>query len=155
MTTITKELIVPYSAEAMYNLVNDIEKYPEFLPWCSSSKILEANQDSITADLELTYASITKKITTRNELSPATGITMNLVDGPLQHLHGKWEFKSIGDANNHATSSENTLEGCKVSLNLDFAFDNSFMGMAFGKVFQGIANELVDHFYKRAKQVYG
>jgi ribosome-associated toxin RatA of RatAB toxin-antitoxin module len=143
MPTINKELLVPYSASAMYNLVNDIEKYPEFLPWCKSATIITKSAEEVTAELSLSYAAFSQSFTTRNTLVVDSKIIMQLVRGPLKHLQGEWQFIDI---NQH---------GSKVLFNLSFEVENSFLGLAIGKVFSGIASELVDHFYKRAKHVYG
>lgn len=143
MPVINKELLVPYTAEAMYNLVNDIQKYPEFLPWCKTAVIIAQNEHEITAKLGLSYAGFTQSFTTRNSLLPYSKIIMQLVEGPLKHLQGEWQFTNINQL------------GSKVMFCLDFEVENSFLGMAVSKVFSGIAVELVDHFYKRAKYVYG
>jgi len=143
MTEINKELLVPYSAEQMYSLVNDIEQYPEFLDWCSKANILEQSKDSITAKLNLAYSGFEQSFTTKNIIEPHNKVTMSLVDGPFKNLDGIWLFTDINNA------------GSKVEFKLDFEFDNFFMAMTFNKVFSGMVEKMVDCFYQRAKQVYG
>lgn len=143
MTAIKKELLVPFSAKQMYDLVNDISKYPEFLPWCTSTDILEQNAEQTTADLGLTYSGFTQHFTTCNKLDPNKKIVLGLVKGPFKHLHGEWLFTDI-DSN-----------GSKVELSLEFEFNNPILAMTVGKVFENIASQLVGNFYDRARAVYG
>ncbi|MBP9721682.1 MAG: type II toxin-antitoxin system RatA family toxin [Gammaproteobacteria bacterium] len=154
MTIIKRELIVPYSDKQMFDLVNDIKRYPEFLNWCSQARLIkesqahqdEIYQDYIEAELTISYSGVLKQFTTRNSLVPNSKIIMSLVEGPFKHLHGVWEFKIIDNSGNL---------GCKVEFSLDFEFSNYFVSMMFGKVFQEIAEKIVGSFSARAKQVYG
>lgn len=143
MTAIKKELIVPYSCEQMFNLVNDIERYPEFLDWCSCAEIIEYTANEIVAELTISYSGIDKSFTTRNSLMSSNKIMMNLVEGPFKHLTGSWDFIAINN------------QGCKVEFKLDFEFSNYFVSLMFGKVFQEIAEKIVNNFSKRAQDVYG
>jgi len=127
----------------MYALVDDIGAYAEFLPWCSESRVLRRDADSVEASLGISYGKLNKTFTTRNINSPHQLIEMQLVDGPFRRLHGKWMFIPLGD------------EGCKVELKLEFEFSNRLLDMTVGPVFSQIANSLVDAFSQRAKQVYG
>lgn len=143
MTTLHKELLVPYSAEQMYDLVNDINKYSDFLPWCSLSQIIEQTEDSMTAKLGLSYSGFSQEFTTQNKLEPGCKIELNLVSGPFKHFSGIWKFTDIGES------------GCKVELDLDFSFSNPILAMTVGKFFESAATELVTNFYKRAQNIYG
>lgn len=143
MPTISKSALVPYAPGAMYALVNDIESYPKFLPWCRSVRVQRRSDDEVRATIELARGGIQKSFTTCNRLQKDKMIEMRLVEGPFRRLEGFWRFQSLdGDA-------------CKVSLDLDFEFSSVFLGMAFGPVFHQIANTLVDAFCKRAVEVYG
>jgi ribosome-associated toxin RatA of RatAB toxin-antitoxin module len=143
VTIIRKSALVPYSADAMYGLVADVERYGEFLPWCGGARILARADDSLTASVDIAYRGVHKSFTTRNRLEPGRCMEMQLVDGPFRKLHGHWRFDPL-DA-----------EACKVSLELDFDFSNRLLGMVIGPVFESIANSLVDSFRSRAEALYG
>lgn len=143
MTIIRKSALVPYSADAMYGLVADVERYGEFLPWCGGARILAQAGDTLTASVAIAYRGVHKSFTTRNRLEPGRCMEMQLVDGPFRRLHGYWRFDPL-DA-----------EACKVSLELDFDFSNRILGMMIGPVFESIANSLVDSFRSRAEALYG
>lgn len=127
----------------MYALVNDIESYSQFLPWCRSSHILAQGMDELKASIEIAHGGLHKSFTTLNRLQRDKMIEMRLVEGPFRHLEGYWRFDTLGE------------QACKVSLDLDFEFSNRLVGMAMGPVFSQIANTLVDAFCKRARDVYG
>lgn len=143
MTTIEKSALVPYSAHAMFKLVDDIDSYSSFLPWCGSSKELERNEDEVEASIEISHSGLNKSFTTRNRLQKDKVIEMRLVDGPFKHLQGFWQFEQLGD------------NACKVSLSLDYEFSSKLLGLAVGPVFNQIANSLVDAFCQRADSLYG
>lgn len=143
MTTISKNALVPYSATEMFDLVNDIESYDRFLPWCRSSEVLSQSEDEIRATIEIAHGSLHKAFTTRNRLQKNKMVEMRLEQGPFKHLEGFWRFDMLGE------------RACKVSLDLDFEFSNKLVGMAMGPIFSQIANSLVDAFSKRAVEVYG
>lgn len=143
MSTIHKNALVPYSSGQMYALVNDIEAYSQFLPWCRSSHILSQGMDELKASIEIAHGGLHKSFTTLNRLQRDKMIEMRLVEGPFRHLEGYWRFDSLGE------------QACKVSLDLDFEFSNRLVGLAMGPVFTQIANALVDAFCKRARDVYG
>jgi ribosome-associated toxin RatA of RatAB toxin-antitoxin module len=143
VTTINKSALVAYSAAQMYALVNDIESYADFLPWCSGSSILSQNEDEIRGTVEISHGSLNKAFTTRNRLQRDKMIEMRLEEGPFKRLEGFWRFDVLGE------------QACKVSLDLEFEFKNRLVGMAMGPIFSQIANTLVDAFSKRAVDVYG
>ncbi len=143
MTTIRKSALVPYTPAQMFALVDDIEAYPEFLPWCKSARVLSRTEDEVRATLELSKGGVEKAFTTCNRLQKNKMIEMRLVEGPFRRLEGFWRFEPLGDA------------GCKVSLDLEFEFSSRMLGMVVGPVFSQVANSLVDSFQKRAVDVYG
>lgn len=143
MTVINKSALVPYSAEQMYQLVDDIEKYAEFLPWCGKATELSRSANEVEASLFISHSGLNKAFTTRNTLYPQTKIDMQLVEGPFKKLHGSWQFENLGDA------------GCKASLILEFEFSSKLIGLTLGPVFSKIANNLVDAFIQRARSIYG
>jgi ribosome-associated toxin RatA of RatAB toxin-antitoxin module len=143
VTIIRKSALVPYSAEAMYGLVADVERYGEFLSWCGGARIVAREADTLTASVDIAYRGVHKSFTTRNRLEPGRRMELQLVDGPFRKLHGYWRFEPL-DA-----------EACKVSLDLDFEFSNRLLGLMVGPVFESIANGLVDSFRSRAEALYG
>lgn len=143
MPTIKRSALVPYSARQMFELVNGIEDYPRFLPWCDSSTVVSRDEQEIVATLEIVWKGIHKSFTTHNHLTPYTGIKISLVEGPLRHLDGIWMFHALGE------------EGSKVTLDLEFEFAGHLVDRLFEPIFNHIANSLVDAFCKRAGEVYG
>lgn len=142
MTTINKSALVRYTPQQMFQLVDDINRYAEFLPWCGQSQETTRTTDQVEASLTISYSGLNKAFTTRNKLMPHQQIEMQLVEGPFKFLHGLWQFEALGD------------DGCKVSLNLEFEFSSKLVGMTVGPVFNKIANTLVDAFIQRADAVY-
>jgi ribosome-associated toxin RatA of RatAB toxin-antitoxin module len=143
VTTVNKSALVPYTPAEMFALVDDVERYPEFLPWCKSSQVLSRNDDELRATLTLSMRGVEKSFTTCNRNQKNKMIEVRLVEGPFRHLCGFWRFDALGDA------------GCKVCLDMDFEFSSRMLGMVVGPVFSQVANSLVDSFQKRAVQVYG
>lgn len=141
MHKIQKSAILPYSQEQIFQLVNDIERYPEFLPWCRKATILSKNNHEIRAQLCLSKGGIEKSFSTVNTLTPSTRMVMELVDGPFKHLKGIWDFKAINN------------QECQVSLDLEFEFSSKLIAMLFGPVFQQAAHQLVDAFTSRAQEL--
>jgi ribosome-associated toxin RatA of RatAB toxin-antitoxin module len=139
---IHKSALVPYRAAQMYALVDDIDAYADFLPWCSNSTVLKREALSVDAVLEISYGKLHKSFTTRNINTPHEGIEMQLLDGPFKHLHGLWRFTELGE------------DGTKVELLLEFEFSSKLLDFTVGPVFSQIANTLVDAFTKRAREVY-
>ncbi|APZ42227.1 type II toxin-antitoxin system RatA family toxin [Acidihalobacter ferrooxydans] len=143
MTTLSRSALVAYEPQEMYALVNDIEHYPEFLPWCRSTQVHARSDDEVRATIEIAKGSVRKSFTTRNHMQTGKMIEVGLVDGPFSHLHGFWRFDRLGDT------------ACKVSLDMEFDFSNRLLGLAIGPVFSQIVISLVDAFVKRARDVYG
>jgi ribosome-associated toxin RatA of RatAB toxin-antitoxin module len=143
MHTLKRNALVPYSARQMYELVNMIEDYPRFLPWCSRSDIISRTDDEVVAALEISWKGMHKQFTTRNKLFPHDKMEISLVNGPLQRLDGVWFFQSLDEF------------ACKVNLDLDFEFTGHFVDLLFQPIFQHIANTLVEAFCTRAQELYG
>ncbi|MEZ5479496.1 MAG: type II toxin-antitoxin system RatA family toxin [Thiolinea sp.] len=143
MAQISRSALVPYTPEQMYALVDNINAYPDFLPWCRSASEHSRDQDEVHASIEIAKGAVNKTFSTRNRMQPGKMIEMSLVDGPFKHLHGFWRFAELQPG------------ACKVSLDLSFEFSNRLIGMAVGPVFNQVANTLVDSFVERAQVVYG
>ena len=144
MTTITRSSLVLHSPDQMFDLVNDVEAYPSFLPWCRDSKIISKSEDVISASLDLAKGGIHHVFSTRNKLIKGESIIIELIDGPFKHLEGHWQFSNIGDN-----------QGCRVQLDMDFEFSNRLISMALGPIFTQISGSLVEAFCKRAQEIYG
>lgn len=143
MPSITRSALVMFSAQQMYELVNDIDAYPQFLPGCVASRIVSASDNTITAALDVSKAGIRKTFTTRNELTPHQHIKVELVDGPFKALNGGWTFTPLD------------VDACKVELVLYFEFTSRLVELAFGGIFKELANAMVHSFSERAREVYG
>lgn len=142
MQKINKSALVPYSAEQMFQLVNDFERYPEFLPWCTGARVQSHAGDEVTASLRFGRGAVSRWFTTINQLAEADRIDIRLVDGPFRHLEGHWRFKALGD------------EGSKIEVNMEFEFTNALVSMAFGPIFNEVCNKLVGAFTRRAAAIY-
>jgi ribosome-associated toxin RatA of RatAB toxin-antitoxin module len=143
MTSISRSALLPYSAREMYDLVADVESYPQFLPWCSGAKILSQDDEHAVAAIDISYHKLHKTFTTRNTLHPVRSMEMELVEGPFSHLHGLWRFDDLGDSNS------------QISFNIEFGFSNRVIALTLGPVFGKIADKLVENFRKRAVSIYG
>ena len=152
MVTVNRSIEVPHSAANMFDLVNDILSYPNFLPWCSDAQILEQTPDDIKAKISLAFGGISKSFTTINRLQPHKMINMSLVDGPFHHLEGFWRFEDLTPEAGEELST--ALKMCKVSLDLEYEFANKLVSFAIGPAFNKIANSLIDAFCARADNVY-
>lgn len=142
MYKVARSAWVMHSAEEMYELVNDIDSYAEFLPWCGASQVLERSAQEMVAQVQVAFRGIKKSFTTRNRLTPFETITMSLVDGPFSELCGVWEFKAL------------RADACKISLNLRFDFANAAADKIVGPIFKHIADSMVESFVQRAARRY-
>jgi ribosome-associated toxin RatA of RatAB toxin-antitoxin module len=140
---IQKSALVPYTAAQMFDLVNDLENYPQFLPWCEDARVDERLDDEVHASLRFGRGAVSRWFTTRNKLYPTDRIDIRLVNGPFRHLEGRWRFTQLGDA------------GSKIEVNMEFEFANALVSLAFGPIFNEVCNALVASFTKRAAAVYG
>ncbi len=143
MAIVEKSALVPFSAQQMFELVNSVALYPEFLPWCNGADIKESSTTRIVATLAIAFKGIRQSFTTENTQTDGSYIDMNLVDGPFRSLTGRWEFLVLRE------------NACKVSLKLDYEFSSRLLEQVVGPVFGNISNSLVDSFIKRAESVYG
>jgi ribosome-associated toxin RatA of RatAB toxin-antitoxin module len=126
----------------MFELVNNIDDYSQFLNWCDSSSILNQSDDQITASVEINKGGIKQAFSTLNTLTPYKSISMELVDGPFEELSGEWRFEPLGE------------NAAKIHLDLQFKFKSMLIDMALSPVFKNIANSQLDSFIARAKYIY-
>lgn len=143
MPQIERASLVPYSCKQMFDLVNDVESYPEFVPGCSATRILEQGENLLAAELEISKAGIQQRFATRNRLFEPNRIELELIRGPFKHLRGTWQFEPLDN------------NACKVILQLEFEFSSRMLQFAFGKVFNEVNRRMVDAFASRARVVYG
>lgn len=143
MAAISRSALVEYSAQQMFDLVNAIEHYPEFMQGCSSAKVLSQSETELIGELCLSKAGIDQCFTTKNILQRPKLIDMSLLEGSFSTFESQWRFDALTDS------------ACKVSLQMEFEFKSGLMGFAAEKLFSSSANNLVDAMVQRAKQVYG
>lgn len=142
MKKITRTALLPYSAQQMYDLVNDVASYPEFLPWCGGAEVLQQEHSSMRASVTIAKAGIKQTFTTENHLVAGKRIEMQLVDGPFKSMRGEWEFKPLDK------------DACKILFEIEFEVSSGILNMAIGPIFEQIASTMVDSFCERAKQVF-
>lgn len=142
MSVVKRSRTVPYSCEQMYRLVNEVEHYAEFLPYCTESKVHHRDNDEVQATLVIGAGGMSKSFTTRNRLQLNKMIEIRLVDGPFSHLEGFWRFDEVG-------------EGCQIAFDLEFEFAGKLLSMFLGPVFDQVTDKMVDAFCDRAEAVYG
>lgn len=143
MTVVQKSALVKFSAQQMFDLVNDIEAYPEFLPWCSGSRIITREDGIVEAELLISKGGFKKSFATRNKIENGRRMTVSLLNGPFSHLDGVWDFVPLRE------------NASKISLDLEFEMSGKLASLAFGAVFNQICNTMVSSFTGRAKSVYG
>lgn len=143
ITTVDRSALVLFSAQRMFDLVNDVPSYPQFLPWCDQATVLSRDQSSMLASLTIAKGGVRHAFTTHNQFSHPEEIRMQLVEGPFNHLQGRWRFLALD------------VDACKVELSISFELGGRLAGMAMGPLISQAANALVDAFCRRAQQVYG
>jgi ribosome-associated toxin RatA of RatAB toxin-antitoxin module len=142
MQRVQRSVLVPYSAQQMFDLVDDVERYCEFLPWCGGSQVLEKRPDGKIARVDIDYHGVKAHFTTDNVNAPPKSITMKLKDGPFRTLNGKWTFKAL------------SAHACKVEFTLSYEFKTSVLETLVGPVFNQIAVSFIDAFVRRAEARY-
>jgi len=143
MREVQRSAIVPYSPEQMFDLVADVERYPEFLPWCAAARLIERSNHELRGSLTMAQGPLQGSFTTRNQLDYPRAMSLELEDGPFSDLSGEWQFEPLGDG------------GCRISLELRFAFASRVKDALLGVIFEQSCNKLVDAFVQRAGLVYG
>ena len=143
MRTVDRSALVPYSAQQMFDLVDDVAAYPDFLPWCAGTDIHERTAQGVDATIRVQKAGLRQSFRTRNRNERPEHIEMQLVDGPFSRLAGGWQFDQLGD------------DGCRAALSLEFEFRDGVSDALFGRLFESICNTLVDAFVQRAHTIYG
>lgn len=143
MAVVHKSVIVGYSAEQMFALVDKVEDYPRFLPWCGGSEVRDRTSDGLVATIVIHYHGLKQSFSTQNTNVRPTSIQMRLLEGPFRHLQGSWVFKPLRE------------DACKIEFDLEYEFSSRILDKLIGPVFGMIANSFVESFCKRAEVAYG
>ncbi|MDD3759254.1 MAG: type II toxin-antitoxin system RatA family toxin [Acidithiobacillus sp.] len=142
MHHIRKTAVLPYSAEEIFALVEDIRSYPQFLPWCGASRILQDRGDEVVAEIRIAHNSFGKAFSTRNRYQRPKLAEVRLVDGPFRFLEGLWQLEPVEG-------------GTRVTLDMRFEFASRLIGAFLEPIFKQAAETMVQRFSQRARQVYG
>lgn len=143
MAVVHKTVFVAYSVAQMFALVDQVEEYPQFLPWCDRVDVIQRLEGHLTAALSINYHGIKQRFATENFNAPPNKIEMSLVEGPFKHLSGCWKFTEL------------RADACKIEFDLSYEFSSKLLEHLIGPVFSKIANSFVDSFCARAEALYG
>jgi len=143
MRQVRRSAIVPYPAAAMFDLVADVARYPEFLPGCSAASLDASSEHELRGSIEFATGPLNMRLSTRNALDPPRSMTIELLRGPFRRLSGLWTFEPFGG------------QGCRVTLEIQFEFSNRAADALLGPVFAVSCDNLVDAFVRRAAVIYG
>ena len=143
MAEVNKSVLVAHSASRIFALVDAVEKYPEFLPWCSGTQLILRDPHITRATIHINYHGITQSFTTENAKREPQLMQIRLIEGPFKTLQGSWRFADLGSA------------GCKIEFSLRYEFASHLLERLVGPVFGYIADTLVGAFVKRAQRIYG
>lgn len=143
MAAIKKSALVPYTSLQMFELVNAIEEYPQFLPWCRATVVHSRDDEMVRASMVIAKGGMQYQLTTLNRLHQYQKIEISLLEGPFKHLEGFWLFEKV------------TAEKCQVSFEIELEFLNQLVSLTMGPILQRAAGSLVDSFCNRAAIRYG
>ena len=143
MATVKKSVLIERSSQQMFDLVDRVEDYPQFLPWCSETRCQFRDARKTVATLHINYRRVSSHFTTENDKQSPLWMKIRLVDGPFRRLDGFWHFKPLADY------------ACKIEFQLSYEFSSKMLEKVIGPVFSQIANTFVDAFVKRANEVHG
>ena len=150
MPRVHKTVVLPYSQTQMYELVERVEDYPKFLPWCGGVMVHNRTPTHMDVTIQMAFRSLRQTFRTQNENDPPASMVMRFRDGPFKHLIGRWHFESVELAN-----ALHDGKGVRVVFDLDYEFSNKLLALAIGPVFNVIAQTFMDGFIKQAKVLYG
>jgi ribosome-associated toxin RatA of RatAB toxin-antitoxin module len=143
LSVVEKSVLVGHSAEEMFALVDEVERYPEFLPWCDGARVHYRDTHRTRATIHINYHGVKHNFTTENTKEPPYRMSVRLVEGPFRVLDGEWRFLALAK---HA---------CRIEFRLHYEFSSWILEKLVGPVFSYIANTMVDAFVQRARKVYG
>lgn len=141
MVKVEKTVLVHHSAAQMFNLVDDVEHYKEFLPWCGGVDLIERSEATTSATIYIDFHGLKQQFTTQNEKRFPEAMDMKFKDGPFKHFEGNWRFSPLSD------------EACKIEFHLEYEFSNALLSQLISPVFSHIANTFVDSFVTRADNI--
>ncbi len=142
MQRVRKSVLVPFAAGEMFALVDDVEHYPQFLPWCGGAHVLESHAGGKTARIDIDYRGVRAHFTTANTNRDGESIVVTLRDGPFRHLHGEWRFTALAP------------DACKIEFELAYEFATHLLERVVGPVFSHIADSFIDAFVRRAEALH-
>ena len=142
MASVHKSVLVPYSAQQMFTLVQSVEDYPAFLPWCGGVKTLERSAATALVRIDIDFHGVRAHFTTANDYHDPERIVLALRDGPFRKLDGTWTFRSLAE------------DACKVEFALNYEFATLALETLIGPVFNHITDSFIDAFVRRAESVY-
>ena len=143
MAVVEKSVLIERTVTQMFDLVDRVEDYPKFLPWCGGTDLLERNASKTAARLHINYHGLKADFATENAKEAPRWMNIQLKEGPFRSMEGGWRFTPLGET------------ACKVEFRLHYEFSNRILEKALGPVFHHIANTFVESFVKRAHQIYG
>ena len=140
---VRKSVLIERSSQQMFDLVDRVEDYPQFLPWCSLTRCEFRDDTKTVPTLHINYRNVKSHFTTENEKESPSSMKIRLVDGPFRRLEGLWRFKPL------------SAQACKIEFQLSYEFSSKMFEKVIGPVFSQIANSFVDAFVRRANEVHG
>ncbi len=143
MAEVTKSMLVPYSTAEMFDLVDRVEDYPQFLPWCGGTELLKRDEHVTAAAIQISYLSVKQRFSTENAKRYPEEMLIRLTSGPFRSMEGYWRFKALAE------------QACKIEFRLHYEFSSPLFEKVLGPVFGMLTNNLVDAFVRRAEQQYG
>lgn len=143
MPEVNQSVLVDYTPEQMFALIDGVEDYPKFLPWCGSTKLLHRDASTTRATISIDYRGIRRSFTTENTKREPVEMTIRLIEGPFSRLDGGWLLTRLGD------------RGCKIEFKLHYEFAGRLLDRLISPVFRHISSTLVEAFVSRAGQIYG
>ena len=143
MAVVEKSVLIERTAAQMFELVDRVEDYPKFLPWCGGTELFERTSEKTVARIDINYHGAKAHFSTENRKLYPLRMDITLLEGPFRHLNGSWHFKPLGDS------------ACKVEFHLHYEFSSKLLEKALGAVFNHIANTFVESFVKRAQHLHG
>ncbi len=149
MKRVCRSALLPFPPRRLYDLVNDVERYPDFLPWCDNARIVSYQNDEMVVSMDVRRAGIAESFTTRNTLSAPHRIQIQLMDGPFTELSGVWSFLPLG-----AAADGSDCQGCKVELEVHYEFSRALLGRFLGNFFGKGVNSMMDAFCQRAEHLF-
>jgi ribosome-associated toxin RatA of RatAB toxin-antitoxin module len=143
MAVVEKSVLIERTASQMFELVDRVEDYPKFLPWCGGTELIERTATKTAARLHIDYHGIKAQFATENTKEPPRWMHIELREGPFRSMDGSWQFTPLGET------------ACKVEFRLHYEFSSRMLEKVLGPVFHHIANTFVESFVKRAQQIHG